>query len=126
MIASVRLLILRRVESLLHQSIKVVSKYLREADVHSQAGADMGFGLVANVNNSLGQRQIDNAIYQSCLSEQAGNCGRYIALDDPVYIAYAKRLAAPNQVLISHQKIPHSSNHPDMNKLNAKVSGVES
>ncbi|WP_041544388.1 MULTISPECIES: hypothetical protein [Chelativorans] len=107
---------------------QVVPQCLSEGEVQSQSGANANLWNIATINDSLGQGQVDNAsVNHARLCEQSGHFGVDVNrfLDDPIYIAYAKRLPTPNHNLIAHQKSPFGKNY-DLASVNAKLAGVQS
>lgn len=123
---SVRLRFVGWLHRVFYPRRQIIPQGLREYEVQSQSGTDANFGNIRTVNNRLGQRQVDNAaIHHAGLCDQARHHGsNAVFLHDPVYIAYAKRLAASNHNFISHQKSPIGIVF-DVSSFNQKMDGVQ-
>ena len=122
---SVRLRLVGNIQRIFDQAVQLVAHRLCKPEVHAQPSADTRFRRVSSVNDGLGQRQINNAIELSSLNEQAWDHGRNAIIDDSeIYVAHAKRLAASNHNLISHQKSPIGTVY-DFSSVNLPQAGVQ-
>lgn len=84
-----------------------VAEYLRHKQVNSQSGTNARFGLAAEINDGFRKGQIDDAaVHNPAFGNERGCQGTLLdrLRNDPVYVAYAKRLATANHNLIRHQK----------------------
>jgi hypothetical protein len=123
---SVRLRFVGWLHGFLDQISELGMKKLSEGKIEPQTGAHMCFGPISVVNDGLGEGQVNNAAPMPPLNEQSGqHWGNTIVFDDPVYVAYAQRLAASNHNFISHQKSPMGIVF-DVSSFNQKMDGVQS
>lgn len=107
MSGSVRQFLLWRVHGLLNHIVERIAKHLGEHDTQPHSGADDDLKATC-LNPGASEGQLECAVDVARFNQKVGAAQRGVALvyHDPVYVAYAQRLAAPNHHLIAHQKSP--------------------